>query len=119
MYGDSVEFLVEGLGLATMTPEGYEAVIERIGPTAEKLRDRGADAIALMGTSLSFYKGQEFNERLTETIRRATGLQPHGPSAELPSHSRVLVEETSSTTILSHILQNRLALDLHDHGIVH
>jgi len=28
----------------------------------------------LMGTSLSFYKGAAFNERLTETLKKATGL---------------------------------------------
>jgi arylmalonate decarboxylase len=74
MYGSSIEFLVEGLGLATMTPEGYEAVIDRIGPAAMKLAERGAEAVVLMGTSLSFYKGEEFNQRLTASMRAATGL---------------------------------------------
>lgn len=32
MYGGKVEFVVEGLGLATMTPEGYDSVVDRIGP---------------------------------------------------------------------------------------
>ena len=74
LYGESIEFLVEGLGLATMTPEGYEAVIDRIGPAAAKLAERGAEAVVLMGTSLSFYKGEEFNQRLTAGMRAATGL---------------------------------------------
>jgi len=74
MYGGEVEFLVEGLGLATMTPDGYEAVIDRIAPTAELLAERGAQAIVLMGTSLSFYKGEAFNRRLTDAMSTATGL---------------------------------------------
>jgi arylmalonate decarboxylase len=74
MYGSEVEFLVEGLGLETMTPEGYDSVIDRIPPAAESLAERGADAIVLMGTSLSFYKGEDFNQRLTESVREATGL---------------------------------------------
>jgi arylmalonate decarboxylase len=74
MYPSGVKFLVEGLGLESLTPEGYDKVIDRIKPAAEKLASRGAKAITLMGTSLSFYKGAAFNQQLTDTIKRATGL---------------------------------------------
>jgi arylmalonate decarboxylase len=74
MYPTAVRFIVAGLGLETMTPEGYDKVIDRIGPTAERLAADGAQAIALLGTSLSFYRGAAFNERLTHTMRDATGL---------------------------------------------
>jgi arylmalonate decarboxylase len=74
MYPTGVTFLTLGLGLKTMTPEGYDAVIDRIGPAAEKLASQGANAVVLMGTSLSFYKGAAFNEKLTETLKKATGL---------------------------------------------
>jgi len=74
MYADSVEFLVENLGLETMTPEGYDAVVDRIGPMAAKLVERGAEAVVLMGTSLSFYQGEAFNQELTREMREATGL---------------------------------------------
>jgi arylmalonate decarboxylase len=74
MYPNSVHFLVEGLGLKTMTPDGYDAVLERIVPAAQKLAKDGARAITLMGTSLSFYKGAAFNEKLGESMRKATGL---------------------------------------------
>jgi arylmalonate decarboxylase len=74
MYPTGVKFITVGLGLKTMTPEGYDAVIDRIGPAGEKLAAQGANAVVLMGTSLSFYKGALFNERLTETLRKATGL---------------------------------------------
>lgn len=74
MYGDTIEFLVETLGLETMTPDGYDAVVDHIGPAASKLADRGAEAVMLMGTSLSFYKGEAFNQRLTETMGAATAL---------------------------------------------
>src|SRR3954471_9137073 len=69
MYPKGVKFIVQGLGLATMTPEGYDQVIDRIKPAAEKLAKQGAKAIVLMGTSLSFYKGSAFNLKLTETIK--------------------------------------------------
>src|ERR1700735_791792 len=74
MYPTGVRFIVADVGLKTMTPEGYDAVIDRIGPAGEKLASEGANAVVLMGTSLSFYKGAEFNERLTETLKKATGL---------------------------------------------
>ena len=73
MYGNRVEYLAAGLGLATMTPEGYEAVIDRIPVAARALMERGADAVVLMGTSLSFFKGEAYNQRLTATLREATG----------------------------------------------
>jgi arylmalonate decarboxylase len=74
MYPSGVKFITLGLGLKTMTPEGYDAVIDSIGPAGEKLAAQGANAVVLMGTSLSFYKGAAFNDHLTETIKKATGL---------------------------------------------
>src|SRR3984885_13059859 len=74
MYPSGIKFINASIGLKTMTPEGYDAVIDRIGPAAEKLAAQGANAVVLMGTSLSFYKGAAFNERLTETLKKATGL---------------------------------------------
>ena len=74
MYPTGIRFINAELGLKTMTPEGYDAVIDRIGPAGEKLAGQGANAVVLMGTSLSFYKGAAFNERLTETLKKATGL---------------------------------------------
>lgn len=74
MYPSGVKFIVTGLGLKTMTPDGYDAVIDRIGPAAAELAKQGANAVVLMGTSLSFYKGAAFNERLTVILKKATGL---------------------------------------------
>jgi arylmalonate decarboxylase len=74
MYPTGVKFITVGLGLKTMTPEGYDAVLDRIGPAGEKLAAQGANAVVLMGTSLSFYKGAAFNDRLTEILKKATGL---------------------------------------------
>jgi len=117
MYGSSVEFLVEGLGLATMTPDGYEAVIDRIGPTAEKLAGRGAQAIALMGTSLSFYKGEDFNQRLTETIREATGLPAVTMStAIIEGLKSVGASSVAAATAYNDEVNGRLQSFLHEHG---
>jgi arylmalonate decarboxylase len=73
LYPGGVRFQSLSVGLQTMTPEGYDRVIERIAPTAEALAHAGADAIVLMGTSLSFYRGASFNRELTQRIRVASG----------------------------------------------
>ncbi|HTY93116.1 MAG TPA: aspartate/glutamate racemase family protein [Steroidobacteraceae bacterium] len=69
-----VRFLNAGLGLKTMTPDGYDQVLDRIAPKAKELARQGASAITLMGTSLSFYKGAAFNRELTRRIAQASGL---------------------------------------------
>jgi len=74
MYPTGVAFRAASVGLKTMTPEGYDQVLDRIEPVARDLASQGAQAIVLMGTSLSFYKGAAFNRELTQRIARASGL---------------------------------------------
>ena len=73
MYPTGVRFQQESVGLKTMTPEGYDQVLDRIAPFAKSLASQGAQAIVLMGTSLSFYKGAAFNRELTQRIAAASG----------------------------------------------
>src|SRR5512147_1584462 len=65
LYPTGIRFRAASVGLATMTPDGYDKVLDRIAPTAAELARQGAQAITLMGTSLSFYKGAAFNRELT------------------------------------------------------
>ena len=74
MYGDRLQYVVTGLGVERMTPQGFEAVQARIPAAAEQLAAAGADAIELTGTSLTFYKGEVFNQQLCEIVKRASGL---------------------------------------------
>ena len=74
LYDSAIRFTVVGLGLKTMTPEGYDSVIDKIVPAALELKKRGAVAIDLLGTSLTFYRGAAFNQKLIDDIRKATGL---------------------------------------------
>jgi arylmalonate decarboxylase len=73
MYFTGVRFRQESVGLKTMTPEGYDQVLDRIAPFARSLAAEGAQAIVLMGTSLSFYKGAAFNRELTQRMTTASG----------------------------------------------
>jgi arylmalonate decarboxylase len=74
MYPSGVEFRATGVGLERMTPEGYDHVVGRIVPAAQTMAAQGANAIAVMGTSLTFYKGAAFNHELQQSIAKATGL---------------------------------------------
>ena len=74
MYGDQLKFVVTGLGLDRMTPEGYDSVVPKIPAAAQLLVDAGAEAIELTGTSLTFYQGEDFNQRLLQTVVDASGL---------------------------------------------
>ena len=74
LYPAGVTFLAEGLAFNGMTIESYDEAVPRIVPAALKLKERGATAISIMGTSLTFYKGAGFNQELIERVHRATGL---------------------------------------------
>jgi arylmalonate decarboxylase len=74
LYPQGVKFLAEGLAFQGMTIEGYDEAVPRIVPAALKLKERGATAISIMGTSLTFYKGAAFNQELIERVHQATGL---------------------------------------------
>jgi arylmalonate decarboxylase len=74
LYPSGVRFLAAGLGLPSMTPAGYDSVVDKIVPEARKLAAQGANAISIMGTSLTFYKGAAFNQKLIDEVRQATGL---------------------------------------------
>ena len=74
LYGSDLRFTVFGLGLPAMTPEGYDSVIDKIVPAARQQAKEGANAISIFGTSLTFYRGAAFNQKLIDDVRKATGL---------------------------------------------
>src|ERR1700720_3715859 len=73
MYPSGIRFLAIGVGLPSMTPAGYDSVIDKLVPSALQLAKDGANAISIMGTSLTFYKGAAFNQQLHDSIKKATG----------------------------------------------
>ena len=74
LYGKEIRFTVFGLGLPAMTPEGYDSVIDKIVPAAREQARAGANAISIFGTSLTFYTGAAFTQKLIDDVRKATGL---------------------------------------------
>src|SRR3978361_210766 len=74
MYPSGIRFLAIGVGLPSMTPAGYDSVIDKIVPSAMQLKKDGANAISIMGSALTFYKGAAFNQQLQDSVKKATGL---------------------------------------------
>src|SRR5260370_18632647 len=73
MYPD-VRFIPRGVGVRSLTPTGYDSACEAILPAAESLAAQGVDAIMVIGTSLTFYRGSHFHYLLMERLRAAPAL---------------------------------------------
>jgi len=117
MYSSKVRFNVFGLGLKTMTPEGYDSVIDKIVPGAQKLAKEGANAILLMGTSLTFYRGAAFNEKLTNDIQKTTGLRATTMStAVVEGLKAVGGRRIAVSTAYNEEVNRRLNTFLHESG---
>jgi arylmalonate decarboxylase len=69
-----VRFIPRGVGVRALTPEGYEPAWNGILPAAEYLANQNVDAIMVIGTSLTFYRGPEAHQWLLEELRQRTGL---------------------------------------------
>lgn len=74
LYPKGVTFLADDVAFSGMTIEGYDEAVPRIVPAAMRLKERGAQAISIMGTSLTFYKGAAYNQELIANVHKATGL---------------------------------------------
>jgi arylmalonate decarboxylase len=69
-----VRFVPRGVGVRNLTPDGYDPAFDAIIPAAEELAAKGVDAIMVIGTSLTFYRGPQAHARLLEDLRQRTGL---------------------------------------------
>jgi len=69
-----VRFIPRGVGVRALTPEGYAPAWNGILPAADYLAKQGVDAIMVIGTSLTFYRGPEAHDELLEELREKTGL---------------------------------------------
>lgn len=74
LYGGRYRFIARGLGIGGVSPEGFAPVVDSIVERAVELRRAGAEAVSMMGTSISFYRGPEFTESLRRAMQEATGV---------------------------------------------
>ncbi len=118
MYGDKLKFVVTGLGVERMTPDGFEAVLPKIPAAAEKLAAAGAEAIELTGTSLTFYKGEAFNQKLRETVTKASGLKATTMSnGVIDGLKAVGAKRVAVATAYNEDVNERLHAFLIEHGL--
>lgn len=74
LYGNAIRFVGRGLAIPQVSASGFDTVIDRVGELSRALARDGAQAIAFMGTSLSFYRGASGNDELLRKMREASGL---------------------------------------------
>jgi arylmalonate decarboxylase len=109
MYPD-VTFIPRGVGVKALTPEGYDAAWNGILPAAMELAKKGVDAIMVIGTSLTFYRGYEAHQKLLEELRAATGLPVSTMSEAVVDGLRsVGAERIAVATAYADEVNNRLS----------
>lgn len=75
LYPQGVRFAARGLALGSMSVDDYGVAVERVRDVSRQLKnDEGAQALCLMGTSLSFFRGGAFNDELVQIMQDETGL---------------------------------------------
>jgi arylmalonate decarboxylase len=117
MYPKGIRFRAASVDLKTMTPEGYDEVVERIAPAARALSQQGAQAIVLMGTSLSFYRGAAFNRELTQRVSMASGCPAVTMStAVIEGLNSVSGKRLAVATAYDDEVNRRLQTFLHEEG---
>ena len=109
--------LPHGTGVGSLTPEGYDQAFYKIVPAAENLAKRGVDAIMVIGTSLTFYRGPEFNEYLIREIHKRTALPVSTMSTAIVDGLReVDAERVAVATAYTKVVNDKLKDLLTYHG---
>jgi len=117
LYGRDIRFLVHGLGLKSMTPEGYDSVIDKIVPFAQEQKRAGVTAISIFGTSLTFYRGAAFNQKLIDDVHRETGLPTTSMStAVVDGLKAVKARRVAAATAYNEEVSGRLKTFLEESG---
>jgi arylmalonate decarboxylase len=103
-------FIPRAVGVRALTPEGYDAAWDGILPAARQLAKEGVDAIMVIGTSLTFYRGYEAHQQLLEQLRKETGLPVSTMSeAVVDGLKSVGAKKIAVATAYADEVNNRLA----------
>ncbi|MEO8314280.1 MAG: arylmalonate decarboxylase [Pseudomonadota bacterium] len=117
MYGDTLRYVVTGLGIERITPADFDAALQRIPAAAQRLAAAGAEAIELTGTSLTFYKGEAFNQELCDRITAACGLRATTMSnGVIDALNTVGAKRVAVATAYNEEVNSRLSVFLLEHG---
>jgi arylmalonate decarboxylase len=117
LYDSRVTFKVFSLGVKDMTPAGFDPFLDKIVPGAQQLAREGAEAIVIFGTSLTFYRGAAFNEKMIDDVRKATGLKTTSmSSAVVTGLKEVNAKRIAVATAYADEVNGRLRTFLREHG---
>jgi len=118
LFPSGVRFISNGVGLpGGMTYEGYEEAIPRVMPRAMDLAREGADLISVFGSSITFYRGAEFNEQLTDQVTALTGKPATTQSNGLiDGLEHVNARRVALATAYTDEVTQRLRVFLEEHG---
>jgi arylmalonate decarboxylase len=118
LFPRGLRFIGNGVGLrGGMTIEGYEEAIPRVLPRAADLAREGADLISVFGSSITFYRGAEFNEELTRKVTELTGLPATTQSNGLVDGLKhVNARRVAVATAYTDTVTRRLEIFLEEHG---
>jgi arylmalonate decarboxylase len=112
-----VRFVARGVGVRSLTPQGYDGAWEGIPPAADQLARAGVDAIMVIGTSLTFYRGSGPHDQLLDRLRRRTGLPVSTMSQAVVDGLRHLgARRIAVATAYADDVNRRLAAFLEAHG---
>ena len=110
MMYPGVKFIPRGVGVRSLTPAGYDSAFDGILPAALHLAKQGVDAIMVIGTSLTFYRGYEAHQELLAKLRAETGLPVSTMSAAVVDGLRsVGAKRIAVATAYADEVNNRLA----------
>jgi arylmalonate decarboxylase len=110
MMYPGVKFIPRGVGVRALTPEGYDVAWNGILPAAKALAKEGVDAIMVIGTSLTFYRGYEAHQRLLQQLRQETGLPVSTMSEAVVDGLRAVgARRIAVATAYAEEVNNRLA----------
>ena len=112
-----VKFIAKGVGVKALTPEGYDSAWDGIVPAAEELaKHNKLDAIMVLGTSLTFYRGFEAHEKLLQRLRRIGLPVATMSSAVVDGLRAVGAKKIGVSTAYADVVNNRLRDFLTDSG---
>src|SRR5262249_19547428 len=110
MMYPGINFIPRAVGVRALTPEGYDAAWNGILPAARQLAKEGVDAIMVIGTSLTFYRGFDAHQQLLEQLRKETGLPVSTMSeAVVDGLKSVGAKRVAVATAYSDLVNDRLA----------
>jgi arylmalonate decarboxylase len=104
-----VKFIPRGVGVRNLTPEGYQPAWDGIIPAADYLAKQNVDAIMVIGTSLTFFRGPAEHDRLLAELRRRTGLPVSTMSQSIIDGLReVGANRVAVATAYTEVVNNKL-----------